>query len=253
MKRLKIILWFVKNPQHFVVLKDMLVRKFLPNKDKTDSQSDKWCSDRAITNIEAVNFLFPNSRFLSLEEEEGTNFNYAIKQESECNIKMGGGADLDLLYNLIIHSNSKKIFETGVAFGWSSFAILSGLKDKKDAVLISGNLPYWNEENKNFIGKAVPVKLKEKWNLIPLADKKSIPKAMSILKEIDMTHYDSDKSYYGRMWSYPRIWKNLKSGGIFISDDISDNIAFHDFSKQLQLEPIIVKFKNKYIGILIKP
>ena len=27
-------------------------------------------------------------------------------------------------------------------------------------------------------------------------------------KDIDLVHYDSDKSYYGRKWSQEIIWKN---------------------------------------------
>ena len=46
---------------------------------------------------------------------------------------------------------------------------------------------------------------------------------------LDLCHYDSDKSYYGRRWAYPKLWEALKTGGIFISDDIQDNWAFKEF------------------------
>ena len=67
-----------------------------------------------------------------------------------------------------------------------------------------------------------------------------------------MCHYDSDKSYDGRMWAYPILWRALRPGGIFISDDISDNLAFRDFAAQISATPTVVKFDNKYVGILLK-
>ena len=41
-----------------------------------------------------------------------------------------------------------------------------------------------------------------------------------MVPEIDLCHYDSHKDYDARMWAYPRLWAALRSGGIFISDDI---------------------------------
>ena len=45
----------------------------------------------------------------------------------------------------------------------------------------------------------------------------------------DFIHYDSDKSYEGRMKNYKLIWSMLNKKGCFVSDDISDNSAFFDF------------------------
>ena len=81
------------------------------------------------------------------------------------------------------------------------------------------------------------------------------------LKEIDLCHYDSDKTYKGRCWAYPILWKALRPGGYFISDDIEDNFAFREFVDKLGLEPIIVsspEYRNddyyvKYAGVIKKP
>ena len=91
------------------------------------------------------------------------------------------------------------------------------------------------------------------WNLQRLPDIKGIPLALKKMNhQIDLCHYDSDKSYTGRMWASPLLWKALKKGGIFIADDINDNIAFKEFSEQKNQKPIIVEHQNKYVGILIK-
>ena len=71
-------------------------------------------------------------------------------------------------------------------------------------------------------------------------------------KKYDFCHYDSDKSYQGRILAYGKIWRNLNNKGIFISDDISDNMAFFDFCRSKKKKPFIIKYKNKFLGLIIK-
>jgi hypothetical protein len=56
------------------------------------------------------------------------------------------------------------------------------------------------------------------------------------------------------MWAYEWLWSKLRAGGIFISDDVNDNVAFKDFAETVGKEPIIVFYEpeDKYVGILIK-
>ena len=80
---------------------------------------------------------------------------------------------------------------------------------------------------------------------------------LSKLNDIDLCHYDSDKSYNGKMWSLPRLWKHLRPGGILVCDDASDNLAFKDFSELINVKPIIIDAYDtkvfKHVGVLIKP
>ena len=69
---------------------------------------------------------------------------------------------------------------------------------------------------------------------------------------IELVHYDSDKSYYGRKWSQELIWKSLKVGGVFISDDIEDNTAFMEFVSDHNLNFSILEFEKKFVGIIKK-
>lgn len=55
------------------------------------------------------------------------------------------------------------------------------------------------------------------------------------------------------MWAYPLLWDALRSGGIFISDDIGDNLGFADFTRSVAGEPIIVLSSERYAGVLVKP
>ena len=109
--------------------------------------------------------------------------------------------------------------------------------------------------NEQFVGFIVPNELRALWKLYKLPDRKALKIIFKEIDSIDICHYDSDKSYRGRNWAYPLLWSKLRSGGIFISDDINDNMCFKEFSEALSLTPIIVylESENKYIGLLEKP
>ena len=66
-------------------------------------------------------------------------------------------------------------------------------------------------------------------------------------------HYDSDKSYYGRRFAFPLIWEALRPRGIFISDDIQDNMAFAEFTAEKGVVPSVTESGGKFVGICRKP
>lgn len=164
---------------------------------------------------------------------------------------VGGGANLNLLFSIIYNSNIQNILETGVALGWSSLSILAAIKNKNNSKLVSIDLPYPGVKNFDYIGSVVPKKLKKKW-FLNIASDRSVLKKILTCQNFDLIHYDSDKTYHGRMWAYNILWNNLSVGGFFISDDISDNKAFIDFVDKFNLNPYIISFENKYIGLIIK-
>jgi len=166
---------------------------------------------------------------------------------------MGGAGDIHLIYAATLLSESTKAIETGVAYGWSSLAILSGLKDSPLSLLVSVDMPYPKLNNEDFVGIVVPKLMKKKWHLIREPDRKGIKKAIKKINEpVDLCHYDSDKSYYGRLYGYSLFWDSLKKGGIFISDDIQDNLAFKEFIEEKNIKFAVTEYKGKYIGITIK-
>lgn len=173
-----------------------------------------------------------------------------------CPVKMGGAGNLNLLYWITEYLEAENVIETGVGYGWSSLAMLLSLVKRDNALLVSTDMPYVNRNNDEYAGCVVPVELKLHWRLVNRADRDALPKVLKEFQNIDMCHYDSDKSYEGRMWAYPRLWQALRSGGCFISDDIGDNLAFHDFCSQIKEEPVIVTTPTatgvKYAGVLVK-
>jgi predicted O-methyltransferase YrrM len=116
-----------------------------------------------------------------------------------CPVRMGGAGNLDLLYWLAEYCQATTVIETGVAYGWSSLALLLSLSTRPGARLLSTDMPYPNANNEQFVGCVVPQSLRSGWQIIDRADRQALPRALKQAGRIDMCHYDSDKSYAGRM------------------------------------------------------
>ena len=168
-------------------------------------------------------------------------------------VKMGGAGDIHLIYAATLLSKASTAIETGVAYGWSSLSILAGLNKDPASLLVSVDMPYPKMNNEDYVGIVIPKPLKKNWYLIRQPDRNGIIQAIQkINRPIDICHYDSDKSYYGRSYAYPLLWAVLKKGGVFISDDIQDNLAFKNFVESKKLTFSITEYKGKYIGITRK-
>ena len=252
-KKIKILFYYLKNFVFYKHLFYKFINKLKINKEiipKIEIEK-KILKDYKIYNTkEFVEKVLQKPYFLfsDCEKEQYYKSKEILKK---INVKMGGGANIDLLYSIIINSKFDRIIESGVAYGWSSLSILSAIKNKKNAKLISIDLPYPDLSSVKYIGSVVPLHLKEKWQLIRKSDRSAL-KTVLVNNKFNLFHYDSDKSYYGRTWAYNLIWSYLEKDGILISDDISDNLAFTDFVNKIKVKPIIIQFKNKYIGLIFK-
>lgn len=189
--------------------------------------------------------------FKKFSERFPEEFQKATETQNNCPIKMGGAGALELLYAACEFSNAKSVVETGVAYGWSSFATLLSL-EKRNGTLYSSDMPYLGQDGDQYVGCIVPEKLKTHWKLFRHADRESLPKILKEIDEIDVVHYDSDKSYEGMKWAYETLFSKLRKGGVFISDDINDNSAFQDFCESKSIKPAVVDFEGKYVGVFVK-
>jgi hypothetical protein len=227
--------------------------------ERTREVSEHWCKAQAISTQEAIKEVTGQSYYLPIREKFNQIFSVSDQIARNCNIRMGGAANLDLLYYLSEHVKARNALETGVSYGWSSLAILLSISTRNYSLLTSTDMPYPIKDSDKYLGCVVPENLKSYWKIIKLADRDGIPLALSNLKVIDICHYDSNKSYKERQWAYPLLWNALRQGGCFISDDIGDNVAFHDFCHALKLEPLVIETPRrnpklkKYTGLLIKP
>ena len=244
--RLKFGLWLIKKGYW-----SQLFQMALPTKFKgSRKEATEWCSNLAVSENEALNQLDIEAEDISVSEVD--YLSYADDQHKNCPVKMGGPGSVKVLYNLVKKLRPETSLETGVAYGWSSLAILSAIKNSKTSKLYSIDMPYPGANNEEFVGCVVHPELKHKWNLIRQPDINGIPKVLKVEKQLDFCHYDSDKSYRGRMNSSRKIWGALKEGGIFMSDDVNDNLAFKHFCEEVNREPLIISVDNKYAGIIKK-
>jgi predicted O-methyltransferase YrrM len=255
---IKAVLWFLKRPRFYpeliLALKEY-VRKRIVSRGAS-AEAVEWCEARAITTCQALDRLLGTRPPENFHEKFADVFSQAAKAAQNCPVKMGGPGNLDLLHAIAEYAGAEKVIETGVAYGWSSLALLLSLSNRQDTILVSTDMPYIDRNNVEYIGMVVPEEIRAGWEVIIGPDRISLPQALKKLPVIDLCHYDSDKSYRGRMWAYGLLWKALKPGGYFISDDIGDNFAFRDFCDQTPKEAIVVGSQTeagtKYVGILIK-
>jgi hypothetical protein len=216
-----------------------------------------WCEKHATNTETVISKITGSSEFTPFNSLSEGHLKIAKILKKKVPIKMGGGGNIDLIYNLAQYTQATQVIETGVAYGWSSLAFLFSLRNRKNSILCSTDKPYLGTESDLYAGVLVPSALKPLWRYLPYGDRKAIPMALKILPEIDMCHYDSDKSVEGKCWTYPKLWNALRQGGVFISDDVGDDLAFAYFCTTVKQKPFIVKYYQKtdnwkYIGVLIK-
>lgn len=248
------LLWFLfKGPAFYPSLIEYTRRKFLVNQD-TDLLKKiayDWCESNSI-DLDTLlqNLGLPVRQSSIFEESFVSSKLHAIGLS---NSDFGGGGHTDLLYELCEKLNAVNCIETGVAYGWSSEAILRSVS-KRNGNLISVDMPMIGQSDYHLIGFVVSEKYKKRWNLIRKPDKNGLLEAIDAFRqeEIDLIHYDSDKSYYGRKWSQPIIYSALREGGYFISDDIEDNLAFKEFVEEAQINFFVTKYNDRFVGIIKK-
>lgn len=263
--------WYLKRPGLYHEL-FRLVRAKLAGRSAQLNNSEEailWCKERALETQEAFQRLTGSQASQPVREKFPEVFAVAERSVQNCPFTFGGAGNLDLLYWVSEFIQARNVIETGVAYGWSSLALLLSLANRADSCLISTDLPYRlvDEHHEKlsseaYVGSAVPGAYQQHWQIIRQADREALPKALHRLKLIDLCHYDSDKTYEGRIWAYPKLWQALRVGGCFISDDIGDNLAFRDFCLKLGIEAMVVRTPGnstgfidseiKYVGILAK-
>lgn len=250
-KKLLTAFWFLRRPRYIPQIFQILKRQKFS--EATGQESLEWCRRNVSTEKDILKQITGKENIFNLEEVFPEIIQEAQNKAANCPVKMGGEGATGFLFNITKGIKAEKIIETGVAYGWSSLAILLAIKDNESAKLISNDMPYIKMNNDKYVGCIIPEFLKNKWDLQRLPDVIGIPLAIKKFhNRIDLCHYDSDKSYSGRMFGYPVLWNGLKEGGIFISDDIQDNNAFKHFAESQNKAPFIFEYREKFVGLLIK-
>ena len=145
------------------------------------------------------------------------------------------------------------VVETGVGAGVSSWTILKAMEENGQGRLISIDLPTPNTELLPEVGYLVPAELRHRWNLRFGPSHRLLPQVLTELVEIDMFQHDSRHSYSNQLREYQTAWPFIKTGGMLISDDVS-NDALYDSSRSWGREPTIIRQgKDSPIGLIRKP
>ena len=134
------------------------------------------------------------------------------------------------LYTIVRLERPDMIMETGVFNGDSSHAILKAMQMNRKGYLCSIDLPLL-ELNGKLPGWVVPNELRSKWTLKLGKTSDILSPLLDILPEIDIFLHDSEHSYKNMLFEYITAWHTLKTNGLLLSHDISQNPAFREFAK----------------------
>ena len=157
-EKLKTLIWFSKRISYWRHALSLIARKFYKNNDSLylRVQATEWAANQYVSLDEALSSI----GILTLKNKEIDHklskslIEHAILLAQKSKVQMGGAGDLDLLYSASKLSGAKNILETGVAYGWSSQAILRSLS-KRSGRLISVDMPMLKQDDYELIGLAV--------------------------------------------------------------------------------------------------
>lgn len=254
LEKLKTLYWFGKKTKFYPHAVALIIRKFLPNRDapKLRTSATEWAQERAVPLSTVLPELYPSADHV-VEQVPLSILSEAEKLAAKSQVKMGGAGAMNFIYTVARYLKPACVIETGVAYGWSSLAFLAAMSENSDNRLISVDMPYVKTGNEPWVGVVVPDRFRKNWTLIREPDRNGLKKAIKLAGgPVDICHYDSDKSYWGRRWAYPLLWESLRPGGLFISDDIQDNFAFREFVEENGGHFFIIESEKKFVGIIKK-
>lgn len=160
------------------------------------------------------------------------------------------------VWSVTRHLQPSVVVETGVARGMTSAAILSALRANDGGRLYSIDLPPltkgWAEQS----GVAVEPELKSQWSYVRGSTRRRLPPLLATLDGIDVFVHDSLHTFQTMTFEFQCAWRSLRPGGVIISDDIDDNLAFEAFvAERGAMKTVIGQESNKVgrrFGILRK-
>tara|TARA_B110000014_G_scaffold71871_1_gene49039 strand:- start:1552 stop:2352 length:801 start_codon:yes stop_codon:yes gene_type:complete len=156
------------------------------------------------------------------------------------------------LYILCRILKPKNIIETGVAYGVSSIYILKALEKNQLGTLHSIDSVFRPWQNKEMIGAIIPNDLKSRWNFVLGKTSEKLEQVFNKVDNVDIFIHDSLHTYKNMIFEFQCAEKNLKKGGIILSDDVLGNDSFFDFTNRNKLENYLIKVEdNSGLGLII--
>ena len=211
------------------------------------SEIEQWCRSHSIEIDDWANAL-DRALWTEAKSFEEHQRQTAKTKLQDVDVELGGGGAYHLLYFLTRLERPKIIVETGVAAGFSSRAFLSALVENKRGRLFSSDFPYFRLHSpEQYVGVLVEPHLRSGWEPLLKGDRRNLPEIIAQVCEINLVHYDSDKSYEGRMFAISALEPKLAADAIILFDDIQDNWHFRDFSRGAPFR--VFAFEGKWVGM----
>ena len=170
----------------------------------------------------------------------------------ETGVKLGGCGGYPFLYFICRCKKPQTVIETGVAYGLSSFYILSALNKNKFGTLTSIDAIFRPWQSEEMIGSIIPKYLRDKWKLVLGRSNEKLLDELKENKNIEIFIHDSLHTYKNMTFEFNCAMNNIKDDGIIISDDILDNDAFYNFIKNKEIKNSIIKVEDKGLGFIQK-
>ena len=193
---------------------------------------------------------------ITMVEDQLNNLpNFLVNENQNHGMKIKWSATSELAaitYSLVRLLKPEVVIETGVGAGVSSWTILSAMEKNRTGNLISIDLPTPNTRLLPDVGYLVPKELRHRWDFQRGPSQNLLPRILSEVTEIDMFQHDSRHSYSNQLREYLTAWPFIRSGGILVSDDVS-NDALYEASHIWDREPFIIdQSKESPIGLVAK-
>ncbi|HEY1197830.1 MAG TPA: class I SAM-dependent methyltransferase [Thermoplasmata archaeon] len=150
-----------------------------------------------------------------------------------------------VLYAIARSRRPTYVLETGVANGFSSYAILSALAaNEVEHPGDGGFLTSFDPAPDT--GRLVPVELRKgRWDLVR--------GVFDTPSRFDLFFHDSLHTYANMLREYWLAWPGLPDGGLLLSDDVESNFAFIDFARSVRVRPATLVSARSVFGVLVKP
>lgn len=180
--------------------------------------------------------LLTNERFFS---ELNAKYVPVRKQRASCN------AWQEFLYMAVRFLAPEVAVETGVFDGISSSVILQAMHDNAGGTLVSIDLPARGNAIRQSTdamafdqlppgcgpGWAIPDYLRERHALLAGDSRELLPQVFEQYPTAGMFLHDSLHTYDHMLFEYATAWPHIVPGGLLLSDDITWNSAFHEFTR----------------------
>lgn len=188
--------------------------------------------ERYVRNVKKI----PMSRARFVSTITGARNNTIGEYDTEFVETMGSYGISDYhraLYTTVRVLKPETVIETGVFEGQGSLSILSAMEKNNKGTLYSVDLPSPNIPSEKVPGWKVPEYLKNRWDFRVGKSSDLLPILFQEVEDVDVFLHDSDHSYKNMYFEYEIAWAHIKSDGLLLSHDISQNAAFKDFAKHV--------------------